>query len=765
MSGILRALTITILGMALFATDDARAGQANEYNPGELIVRFKPGARPQQMSGARLAGVVANPGKKVFTHLDMEHWTLPEGADLEETMRALRNSSAVEFVEPNYRRHLRVIDDACESQWALDDVKLTSVSPKPIPDASVKVGVIDTGVDPALEANLIAGWDVIDGDADTSPNRFDPVGWHGTAVASVIGATAAEVSGIAPGVQIVPIRTDFDVASLLEAYDVAIAKDVRVINASWGGPQFSIAEQKGIDLLEEHGILVVAAAGNYEVNNDLIPDYPSGLPNANIIAVAASDRSGSLTYWSQYGARDVDLAAPGEDIKVIVPVSKQANRLDCFSGTSFSAPHVAGLAALLMSEYPDDGLPETRTQIIAEVKARILTSAQPLASGGGLLATDGRMDAQAALAMSQQPAIVYAGHEFSDAEGNGNGLPEPGETLTLAVTLENLWVEAHNVSVTLTSDDPSLEVPGEEVVIGDFPVGAKAARFAVRLAPDAAGHHRIPLHVTVYADELGQPLVRRFDTEWGVLNEGTPATAIIQTHDQDDMNLWEFHVAPGTGRIRVSLDSGGSDLDLMVRKGGVPQFDWYYCERKSSWWCAEKGTRVSNGDASEESVVIDTPEPGVYYASVINFGQTRTTYRIGVHAGSNGGGGGAGIGLVVLAGLVLLLRTGRRLRSLGLITPLLVSACAGGQQTVAQMDPTAGQEFLITFADHMEREDALAQLQGAGVEILRVYEHLPIFHIRTPAGMTAEQAQIHLRQLPDVIAVEPNLRRHPYIDP
>ncbi|MGE0082354.1 MAG: hypothetical protein AB7U81_13775 [Thiohalomonadaceae bacterium] len=97
--------------------------------------------------------------------------------------------------------------------------------------------------------------------------------------------------------------------------------------------------------------------------------------------------------------------------------------------------------------------------------------------------------------------------------------------------------------------------------------------------------------------------------------------------------------------------------------------------------------------------------------------------------------------------------------------PLLFSGCAGSQHGRAQAIPNEGQELLVTFADHMEREDALAELQAAGVEIVRIYERLPIFHIRTPAGMTAEQAQIHLRQLPDVIAVEPNLRRHPYIDP
>jgi subtilisin family serine protease len=169
------------------------------------------------------------------------------------------------------------------------------------------------------------------------------------------------------------------------------ARGVNVVatNNSWGGGGYSRALQDAIERANARGILFVAASGNggrngRGDNNDRTPSYPSSYPNANVIAVSAIDRAGGLASFSNFGARRVDLGAPGVAIWSAVPGGYAS-----YSGTSMATPHVTGAAALYAAAKPG--------ALASQIKAALLGSAVPTGSLTGKTVGGGRLDANGAL--------------------------------------------------------------------------------------------------------------------------------------------------------------------------------------------------------------------------------------------------------------------------------------------------------------------------------------------------------------------------------
>src|SRR5262249_39264654 len=119
-------------------------------------------------------------------------------------------------------------------------------------------------------------------------------------------------------------------------------------NNSWGGGLFSQALYDAVRAHQDRGILFVAAAGNFHVDNDLVRTYPCALDLPNIICVSATDDRDAAPVFSNWGRATVHLAAPGVDILSTI----RANGYDLFSGTSMATPHVSGAIALLYAQAP-----------------------------------------------------------------------------------------------------------------------------------------------------------------------------------------------------------------------------------------------------------------------------------------------------------------------------------------------------------------------------------------------------------------------------
>lgn len=263
--------------------------------------------------------------------------------------------------------------------WALQRVNLDELWAQST-GKGVKVAVIDTGVDvknPQLTkaVDASAGENLLPTknskgekiDRGNNQGTSDTVG-HGTRVAGIIAARPAKGTGfvgLAPDATIIPIKQndaegDGTAATLAQAIDDAVRKGAGVINISQDTANAVAPDDKletAVHRALEQGVVVVASAGNDGLGGKNQITYPASYQG--VLAVAASDRNNERASFSQSG-EFVGVAAPGVDMISTVPGNGHCSD----NGTSFSAPYVAGVAALLKSKYPD----WTAQQIVAQIE-------------------------------------------------------------------------------------------------------------------------------------------------------------------------------------------------------------------------------------------------------------------------------------------------------------------------------------------------------------------------------------------------------------
>jgi subtilisin family serine protease len=281
----------------------------------------------------------------------------------------------------------------------------------------VFVGVIDEGIQfthPELDGQIWTNpFDATDGiDNDGNGYVDDIHGWdfdknnntiydggssgnvddHGTHVSGTIGAESNGTGVVGVNWNVTIISGKFlgrrggTLANAVKAVDYFTDLKTRhglnipATNNSWGGGGFAQSLQDAIERANAANILFVAAAGNDGRNNDATASYPSGYPNANIIAVAAIDKAGLIASFSNYGATKVDIGAPG----VGVFSTTAFNTYSSYSGTSMATPHVTGGAALYAAHHPGS--------TAATIKTAILSSAVPTPSLAGKCVTGGRLN-------------------------------------------------------------------------------------------------------------------------------------------------------------------------------------------------------------------------------------------------------------------------------------------------------------------------------------------------------------------------------------
>jgi subtilisin family serine protease len=403
------------------AADDPQA----DVVEGELVVSFTPDAseRNEERAVDRAGGDI----EQRIDSLDAAVVSVDPDRTDSTTKRLLRDRY-VEHVEPNFVvRAARLPNDkGFGEQWGLRnlghyggkagaDLGASSAWDVTVGGA-IPVAVVDTGVafkHPDLITNAwVNQGDPLNGKDDDGDSFTDDLngadflnedsipeddGGHGTHVAGIIGAQGNNALGVTGvnwesqvmGLKFLDGNGEGNTADAANAIDYAIDHGARVVNASWGGPAFSMALYSAIRRAQENGVLFVAAAGNEGVNADSKPDYPAAFDLPNIISVAATDRSDRLVDFSNYGAKSVDLAAPGDDIYSTVPTLSDPSGYAAFSGTSMAAPFVAGAAALYLSKYPQ--------ATADQVRAALLGTVDKLPSLAGKTVTGGRLNLAKAL--------------------------------------------------------------------------------------------------------------------------------------------------------------------------------------------------------------------------------------------------------------------------------------------------------------------------------------------------------------------------------
>lgn len=401
----------------------------------EVLVRFRPGTTME-----RIKSLILTNNDQLEDEFESINGLMAiddlDGLDAETVAREYRSLPDVEYAEPNFEinllhespgKHKHADDERFDEQWSLAntgqdggaagaDISALEAWSKTTGSEKVVVAVLDSGVDythrdlinniwvrPADMAAYVDdergrfddlhGFSAIDNDRDPMDDNG-----HGTHCAGIIGAEGNNgigIAGINWNVTIMPLKFlnangSGTTKDAIEAINYAIDRkqkgvNLRIISASWGSTQKSRALSDAIKRAGEEGILFVAAAGNNGDDSDKRPHYPAGYNLPNLMSVAALDRNDKLASFSNYGAKSVHIAAPGKEILS----TWLHGEFYVASGTSMATPEVSGVAALVLSVNPK--------MTVAELRKRLESTTDKLASLKGKVATGGRLNAAKAV--------------------------------------------------------------------------------------------------------------------------------------------------------------------------------------------------------------------------------------------------------------------------------------------------------------------------------------------------------------------------------
>ena len=405
---------------------------------------------------------------------------------IEEAINEIKSLGIFEYVEPHILPKLFYTpnDPYISSQYYLTNIKAFQAWDISQGDASIVIGITDTGTD-TLHPDLInsvkynyddpldgidndndgyidnfQGWDLGENDNKPQVNLINSNSdWHGIHVSGIAAATSNNgigISGVGFNSKYLPIKINDDLGILTMAYEgIIYAADhgCQVINCSWGGAS---SGQFGQDIVDyaiiNRNAVVVAACGNANSQWSYYPASYNG-----VLSVAATDINDLKVGFSSYGIH-VGISAPGTGIwstwynGTYVPSG----------GTSMASPLVAGCAAIVRSQFPT----YSALQIVEQLKVTAdnidtLAANIPFANKLGT----GRINLFKALTVLDKPSIKMTSQNYTNLEyANFTG----GDTLHLFGDFTNYLQASINASVTLSSTSPYVSIIDSTVNLGSI---------------------------------------------------------------------------------------------------------------------------------------------------------------------------------------------------------------------------------------------------------------------------------------------------------
>jgi thermitase len=325
------------------------------YAAGELLVSYEPEASEQdvdeavEQSDARVEEELPAPDAQLLSFPEAQDETTEAAREkeLREAEEILERDPDVKYVDYNYLRLPAFEPDDAKftggEQWNLHKIE-APVAWDTVMGNGAKVAVVDSGIaanHPDLDTKIAVQKDVVDNDDKAE----DSVG-HGTHVAGTVAAATDNGEGVAavcPACKLLVAKsgdpTGISDSDVVQGIYWSVDNRAKAINLSLGGYGNSRILEHAVNYAWQHGVVVVAAAGN---DNTDRPSYPAAYDK--VISVAATNRADRKASFSNYGK--IDVAAPGEDIISTVPGGGYEAR----NGTSMASPHVAALAGLLAAQ-------------------------------------------------------------------------------------------------------------------------------------------------------------------------------------------------------------------------------------------------------------------------------------------------------------------------------------------------------------------------------------------------------------------------------
>ncbi|MBY8871819.1 S8 family serine peptidase [Micromonospora sp. PLK6-60] len=329
-------------------------GAQRAYDPHAVLVKFKPGAARSAKDKAlsrRSARIASEVGRTGYVKVETD-------GSATELLAALGKDPAVASVSLDYQRQATANPNDpgyyYGDQNYLKSLRLPQAWDVSKGSTAQVIAVLDSGVRTThedLTGRTVPGYNAIT-NSTTTASFQDDFG-HGTLVAGIAAANTNNSKGIAGAAwtaRVMPVKVlnnqgSGNDSNIARGIIWATDKGAKVINLSLGGPGDSPVLHDAVKYAYSKGVVVIAAAGNA---GDDTPQYPAAYPE--VLAVAAVDHGSRLTDFSSSGDW-VDVSATGWDV---VSTGYDANNSYWFElpGTSFSAPLVSGIAALVRAKYP-----------------------------------------------------------------------------------------------------------------------------------------------------------------------------------------------------------------------------------------------------------------------------------------------------------------------------------------------------------------------------------------------------------------------------
>ena len=503
---------------------------------------------------------------------------LPLATDIDAALRDFTADGAVASAMPNVsKKHCATPNDPLlGNQWHLTKVQAALAWDISQGDSTVVLSIVDSGCDwthqdlngnmwvnPAEDINGngqfdnypvgsggdldgidndnnglvddVIGYDFNDWDPDPYPIG-DPSdhGTHCNGIAGAVTNNALGVAGLGWNCRRLGFRccTDdgyIDTYAAFNAIYYSVDARASVISMSWGGYGYWVLERRVLEYAHDHGVVLVAAAGNDDIMD---AHYPSGFPK--VMAVAATNqsdqKSGASGANSNYGTW-IDVCSPGDAIWSTIP----NNGYEAWYGTSMATPLVAGLVGLIRSQNP--GWTNTTIETHIQKTCANINAQNPAYVG---LLGAGRIDAYNAMNTPARPELVCQDYTVSDpAKGNGNGKVDAGETVQLTVYVKNAWGDAYNVQGTLFSGDPFVTVDAansyygslEHAILGGHTRGNNTP-YQITVSAEAPNHvARMHLHLTAN----GYDTTVTFNMPIG------RSGVLLVNHDDRSRLIWPFY--------------------------------------------------------------------------------------------------------------------------------------------------------------------------------------------------------------------------------
>lgn len=418
------AIAAALAGQQSIAKSDREEDDGGKYHNRRLLVRYKDGTSKNKKDRAHFS-VGAYVVQSFETPKNLEVVEVSKGLSLDAAEEFYREDPNVLYVEPDYPLHIMLepppsdpqppeegtpgkTDPRYKEQWGLNnsgqsggtkdvDINAPEMWKLIEGDDNVVIAVIDTGIDYGhkdLVNNIwvnpgeVPGNNIDDDDngvvddvhgfnaLEENGDPMDDHG-HGSHCAGVIGAEGKNKfggSGVMQKATIIGCRflgatgegsTSGAIACLEYLKGLKTRSenpvDIFATSNSWGGGPSSEALKDAIQAHQDEGILFLAAASNDGQDNDIVMNYPSSYPLANIVAVAATDHNDEKAWFSNYGKRTVHVSAPGVDILSTV-LNNDYEKMD---GTSMATPFAAGLAGMIKAYNPELNYIEVKNLLMA----------------------------------------------------------------------------------------------------------------------------------------------------------------------------------------------------------------------------------------------------------------------------------------------------------------------------------------------------------------------------------------------------------------